>query len=357
MANNHQTCNLIFNNNLSNSNNCSASSCALPSTSSHSAVDCQQCPLAAGSGNVENTSNSNLTLFSSHYPTSFGHNHHQTNPSPNVHLLFANSLQHHPPSNYHNHNHLSKSISNSTLSLNETSSSIKCGHSSLNTTGGSLNLSPIGSPTPVICGSPCNGGHLCLSSPPGCNSSGQGSPLTSTSKDQLRQLFEACKTGDIVKVKQLSNNRNVNARDTCIGNSLRKSTCLHFASGYGRKDVVEHLLTLGASINARDEGGLTCLHNAASFGHSEVVRLLLSKGADVNARDNWKYTPLIEASSKGKIDVCIALLQNGADPTIRNSDGKTAFDLADPSSTAAVFTGEYMKHQLLEAARSGNEER
>lgn len=31
--------------------------------------------------------------------------------------------------------------------------------------------------------------------------------------------------------------------------------------GYGRKDVVEYLLSLGASINARDEGGLHPLHN------------------------------------------------------------------------------------------------
>jgi tankyrase len=53
----------------------------------------------------------------------------------------------------------------------------------------------------------------------------------------------------------------------------------------------------------------------------------------------------------------LALLQHGADPTIRNSEGKTPFDLADPLTTAQVFTGEYMKNQLLEAARSGNEER
>lgn len=52
-----------------------------------------------------------------------------------------------------------------------------------------------------------------------------------------------------------------------------------------------------------------------------------------------------------------ALLQNGADPSIRNSEGKTPYDLADPGSTQAVFTGEHMKHQVLEAARSGNEER
>jgi tankyrase len=36
----------------------------------------------------------------------------------------------------------------------------------------------------------------------------------STTKDQLRQLFEACKTGDLGRVKQLASPRNVNARDT-----------------------------------------------------------------------------------------------------------------------------------------------
>jgi len=51
------------------------------------------------------------------------------------------------------------------------------------------------------------------------------------------------------------------------------------------------------------------------------------------------------------------LLQNGADPQIRNSENKTAVDLADPGSTQAVFTGEYMKHHLLDAARSGNDEK
>ncbi|XP_035701715.1 poly [ADP-ribose] polymerase tankyrase isoform X2 [Folsomia candida] len=176
---------------------------------------------------------------------------------------------------------------------------------------------------------------------------------TLTTKDQLRQLFEACKGGDAAKVQQLANRSNVSARDT----NGRKSTALHFAAGYGRKDIVEYLLNLGAQINSQDEGGLQPLHNACSFGHTEVVRLLLSRGADPNAKDHWSYTGLHEAAAKGKIDVCIALLQNGGDPSIRNSEGKTAYDVADPGSTQAVFTGEYMKHQLLEAARSGNEER
>uniref|UniRef100_A0A8C2TL26 Poly [ADP-ribose] polymerase n=1 Tax=Coturnix japonica TaxID=93934 RepID=A0A8C2TL26_COTJA len=127
-------------------------------------------------------------------------------------------------------------------------------------------------------------------------------------------------------------------------------------TGFGRKDVVEHLLQTGANVHARDDGGLIPLHNACSFGHAEVVSLLLCQGADPNARDNWNYTPLHEAAIKGKIDVCIVLLQHGADPNIRNTDGKSALDLADPSAKA-VLTGEYKKDELLEAARSGNEEK
>ncbi|XP_016912474.1 poly [ADP-ribose] polymerase tankyrase isoform X3 [Apis cerana] len=170
--------------------------------------------------------------------------------------------------------------------------------------------------------------------------------------DPLRELFEACKTGDLTRVKALVTPKTVNARDT----AGRKSTPLHFAAGYGRIDVVEFLLSAGASIQARDDGGLHPLHNACSFGHSDVVRLLLEAGANPNTRDNWNYTPLHEAAIKGKIDVCIALLQHGADANIRNTEGKTALELADPA-TKPVLTGEYKKDELLEAARSGNEER
>ncbi|KAL0269313.1 UNVERIFIED_CONTAM: hypothetical protein PYX00_007096 [Menopon gallinae] len=170
--------------------------------------------------------------------------------------------------------------------------------------------------------------------------------------DPLRELFEACKTGDLARVKKLVNSQMVNARDT----AGRKSTPLHFAAGYGRRDVVEFLLSAGASIQARDDGGLHPLHNACSFGHADVVRLLLEAGANPNTRDNWSYTPLHEAASKGKIDVCIALLQNGADASIRNSEGKTALELAD-SATRPVLTGDYRKEELLEAARSGAEDR
>lgn len=45
--------------------------------------------------------------------------------------------------------------------------------------------------------------------------------------DPLRELFEACKTGDAARVKKLITPQTVNARDT----AGRKSTPLHFAAG------------------------------------------------------------------------------------------------------------------------------
>ena len=46
--------------------------------------------------------------------------------------------------------------------------------------------------------------------------------------DSGRELFEACRTGDVTRVRYLlQNNWNVNMRDT----AGRKSTPLHFAAG------------------------------------------------------------------------------------------------------------------------------
>lgn len=45
--------------------------------------------------------------------------------------------------------------------------------------------------------------------------------------DPGRELFEACRNGDLNKVKKLVNTHNVNSKDT----AGRKSSPLHFAAG------------------------------------------------------------------------------------------------------------------------------
>ena len=49
--------------------------------------------------------------------------------------------------------------------------------------------------------------------------------------DIFRELFEACKSGDVHRVRSMVDASNVNARDT----AGRRSSPLHFAAGYGRR--------------------------------------------------------------------------------------------------------------------------
>lgn len=52
-------------------------------------------------------------------------------------------------------------------------------------------------------------------------------PLHVSPTDPLRDLFESCKCGDAVRVRELVNAANVNARDT----AGRRSSPMHFAAG------------------------------------------------------------------------------------------------------------------------------
>ena len=57
----------------------------------------------------------------------------------------------------------------------------------------------------------------------------QGDPSQSPDDDG-RELFEACRNGDLNKVKKIVNTQSVNAKDT----AGRKSSPLHFAAGKGK---------------------------------------------------------------------------------------------------------------------------
>lgn len=86
-------------------------------------------------------------------------------------------------------------------------------------------------PTPVLTSSASfttttsGGGSSSVSSP----GSGAASPIDGSSGigGAFRELFEACRNGDVSRVKRLVDSVNVNAKDM----AGRKSTPLHFAAG------------------------------------------------------------------------------------------------------------------------------
>jgi len=59
-------------------------------------------------------------------------------------------------------------------------------------------------------------------------------------------------------------------------------TALHCASRSGHNDVIELLVSRGASVSVRTRSGLSPLHMAAQGDHAHSVRLLMQRGAAAN---------------------------------------------------------------------------
>ena len=57
-------------------------------------------------------------------------------------------------------------------------------------------------------------------------------------------------------------------------------TAVHCASRSGHNDVIELLVSRGASVSVRTRSGLGPLHMAAQGDHAHSVQLLMQRGAD-----------------------------------------------------------------------------
>jgi ankyrin repeat protein len=92
----------------------------------------------------------------------------------------------------------------------------------------------------------------------------------------------------------------------------------------GHPDVVALILEKGGDIEIRNRGGLTALHAAAYGGNLDVVELLVSKGASVNdTRNFYKMSPLHAAAEEGHADVVAFLIANKADIEAKERNGYT----------------------------------
>jgi cytohesin len=144
-----------------------------------------------------------------------------------------------------------------------------------------------------------------------------------------------------------------------------KRTPLHQAAMRGRMEVVEFLLSQGASVNAVDsrgqtplliaigvdagttelamkntrhilglllahgadvnfgEGKRTALHKAVSRNRKDLVEVLLDYKANINAKDQYGNTPLHWAVSQKNKHMVELLLERGANVNARNSQRRT----------------------------------
>ena len=153
-------------------------------------------------------------------------------------------------------------------------------------------------------------------------------------------MLDAAEAGDIKRLKStLGYVRNINFVDD-IG-----VTALHHAASRGYNDIVQLLLTRGASIEAMDIINDTPLHYAAWHGNTSTVELLLSKGASIEAVNKDSNTPLHYVAMGGHTSIVELLLSNGASIEATNKDNNTPLQLARRFGETRVV-------KLLEKANS-----
>lgn len=96
----------------------------------------------------------------------------------------------------------------------------------------------------------------------------------------------------------------------------------------GRREVAEHLIELGASIDAVNELGHTCLHLAVLAGDPALLRWVLGLVSNVDPVDEMGFTPLHLAAASGSEGIVEVLLERGADPSLATASGEKPTDVA-----------------------------
>jgi ankyrin repeat protein len=138
----------------------------------------------------------------------------------------------------------------------------------------------------------------------------------------LDPLDKAISDGNLKKIDELLAGKDVNA-GTADDNLLRGA--LFGITEAPIPEVVEHLITLGVAVDAKDRYGRTPLHYAArqKSQHADpsastaCVKLLIEAGADVNAEDREGVTPMHLSIFKcpWNLEMIEMLLAAGAKPT------------------------------------------
>jgi ankyrin repeat protein len=115
-------------------------------------------------------------------------------------------------------------------------------------------------------------------------------------------------------------------------------TALILASSEGRTKVVRYLLEeTETNVNVKDKKGGTALLYAVTNGHLDVVKLLVEGRANPNSQDRYGDTALHYASISDNMAIIQYLVERaGSDPSVKNSDGKTALDIARAESKIDV---------------------
>uniref|UniRef100_A0A673HI56 Protein phosphatase 1 regulatory subunit 12C-like n=1 Tax=Sinocyclocheilus rhinocerous TaxID=307959 RepID=A0A673HI56_9TELE len=144
--------------------------------------------------------------------------------------------------------------------------------------------------------------------------------------EQTAEFLAVCASGDIEEAKEM-------LREARVQN--------------GEDDMV----------NCANTDGITALHQACIDGSMEMVEFLLSQGASVNQVDSEGWTPLHVAASCGNLEITEFLLRHGASLCTVNCDGDVPMDIAEDEATETLLQEHSLTQDTdVETAKRAEEE-
>ena len=128
----------------------------------------------------------------------------------------------------------------------------------------------------------------------------------------------------------ISRGAKVNIKDNGGKTPLHRAIC--------NLEMVKLLISKGAKVNAKDKTDRTPLHSGTAY--TERVKILVSTGANVNAKDRNGDTPLHRSVSV--IETVKFLVSAGADVNAKNGCGRTPLHQAMTSQWVATKTIQFL---------------
>ena len=160
-------------------------------------------------------------------------------------------------------------------------------------------------------------------------------------EEEFKKAMMGIKQGDQDAIKNYK--QDINHKILWYGNEFcPEQSLLSAASQYGRIDIVNKLINMGAKIDDQDEYGSTPLHYACFKKNIDIIEALLDAGADINKKAAKPFvrlagigtsaytgtyeTPLHNACAKGNLDVVKYLVSHGAVLDSVDHNGKKPID-------------------------------
>ena len=136
-------------------------------------------------------------------------------------------------------------------------------------------------------------------------------------------FVRAAQEDDLETLAGLISGMDVNLRDP-----RSNTTALEHAVRNANREMVQLLLSSGATVNLKNNSGETVLMMFDADATSDLMWDLINAGAKVNLKDDGGNTALMQAATADNLEALKALLDAGAEINIKNKSGRTALMLA-----------------------------